>query len=298
MQSSKRRNTTLLLMSSMLMLSACSSTTQDVSDSVGGFMSNMSDTLSGTEASPPPVWASEAIIRENQCNTFTRANIESFINSYGGASLYVLSGTADEAGIKAMGTYILSAALINKAQRCMAQALSLQETMSLLEQEKDILLSGTSFSSSEIEKHREYSAQASAQIKEYSQEIEQISPEKRQSFLLGVTTFLSGTYTTSRIQDAVVDYSKKVSDSVSQSAQRAQSNPNKVVGWMQSALEVFDKSSKGGATLYIIGSGLVPHGKNLYNTGEYLIDYSRNNNLDIPADATDEFLSVSGWGDE
>jgi hypothetical protein len=258
----------------------------------------MADKMSGAEASPPPLWANEPIIQQNQCNTFTRENIQSFIDAYGGAAAYTLSGSADEAGIKAMGTYLLSATLINKAQRCMAEALALKETMSVLEQEKQILLSGTSLSNSEIEKHREYSAQASQEIQSYSEKGEKLSPDMREAFILGVTTFLTGTYTTTRIHDAVADYTKEVSKSVKESTQRAQNNPNKMLGWMQGALEVFDRSSKGGATMYIIGSGLVPHTKNLYATGEYLIDYSKSNDLDVPADATDEFLSVSGWDDD
>jgi len=157
-----KRTAHLSLIALAITLGACSAT--DATNSVSSFVSNVADTIKGGEGSEAPKWANEPLIAENECNNFTRQNVENFLLTYDGSQDLTLSGNADQAGVKAMGTYLLSAALINKAQRCMADALALKETLDLLEQEKQIILGGTSLSNSEIEKHREYSAQASQEL--------------------------------------------------------------------------------------------------------------------------------------
>ena len=292
MKKTKQYFHSFAVITSVIVLTACSAT--EIKQTVGDTYNNVAATITGSEA---PAWASAPLIAESQCNSFSYKNVENFLAVYASKENYSLKGTANEAGQRAMGTYMISAALINKAQTCMAEALELKETITLLEEEKKIILSGTSLSESEITRHREISAEANEAIVSYSQQVDELSPQKSESLVLGISTFLTGTYTTVRMEDAIADYTKKVAESSSNSAKSVKNN-NSPTAWLNAIADVFDTTAGGGATIANIGSGLVPHMKKLYSTGEYLMEYSRKNNLTLPSNATEEFMSMGGWGDE
>ncbi|WP_100642413.1 hypothetical protein [Alteromonas facilis] len=282
-----------LLVFSLLWLSGCASTGGD-DDS--GLLGNFGNMLSSND-DEKPLWANEPLVTQTMCDSFTLENITSFTNTYARNEQLNAGSSAEQAGKQAMDTYSLAAVLVNRAQLCMAEALELKDVTDTLLLEREILTSGTSMSEKEIEKHREYSASASTEIMSYSNQIDSITPEQRKLFLLGITTYLTGSYTTAKIEDAVATYTEKASDSLQRSTQAASNSTNKVAGWLNAAVEVFNTSASGGSRLYSIGSGLVPHLQKLYETGEYLIEYASENDIELPDNATTEFLALGGWND-
>lgn len=286
--------TSTMLLSALL--GGCASTDED---SDGGMLDDLSNMMSSSDAGEEqPLWANEPLVTVDECNSFTMENIESFMTTYSANSQEIETDSAKLAGKKAMERYTLAAVLVNRAQLCMAEALNMKETIDTLRKEREILLSGTSMSKGEIEKHRQYSAQASEEVRAYSAKIDTIEPEKRETLILGISTYLTGTYTTVRVQDAVERFIKKSSDAISNNTAKAKSSENKAMGWINAGLAVFDTTAGGSATLYNIGSGMTDHLLNLYDTGTYLMSFAQSENLELPSDATSEFLSVSDWGEE
>lgn len=274
-----------------LCLSGCASTENDSGDSMLGGMFE-----SSASSSSAPAWANEPLITSGECNSFTMDNVTSFVSTYASQPM-AASDSAELAGQKALDKYTLAAVLVNRAQLCMAEALDLKGTIETLEKEREILLSGTSMSKEEIEKHREYSLEASSEVKKYTTEIDSIEPEKRETLTLGIGTFLTGSYTTLRVTDAVETYVKRTSDSISSSARSAKTKKS-AEGWLAAASNIFSKASGGGEIIYNIASGMTDHVVNLYDTGNYFMEFAESQDLELPVDVTSSFLSESDWGSE
>lgn len=249
-------------------------------------MSNLS-----SKESSRPIWADEPLISGDQCDTLTVDNIKSFLIKYSQAE--DLESKSDEFGNEAMNTYTLASVLINRSQLCLSHALALKSTTENLLKEKAILLGGTSLSKKEIAQHREYSQAASKEIKAASAQVDSLAPEQKKSLILGITTYLSGTYTTMKIKKAMVKYVDKTSDKLSATAKSAKSD------YLGSAMDAvsgsFNSVLGDGKKIYDIVAGLPLHGKSLYETGTYFIEYANQQNLDLPSDTTDEFLSTVDW---
>lgn len=277
-----------------LCLSGCANTEKGNGGNVFSGVTDMFET--STSKTTAPAWANEPLITAGECNSFTMDNVSSFVSTYDSQPMGP-KDSAELAGQKAMDKYTLAAVLVNRAQLCMAQALDLKGTIETLEKEREILLSGTSLSKEEIEKHREYSAQASAEVKKFTSEIDTIEPEKRESLTLGIATFLTGSYTTVRVTDAVQTYIQRTSDDVSSSAKVAQ-RQNTAQSWLAAGQSIFSKASGGGTVIYNIASGMTDHVMSLYDTGNYFMEFAKSQDLNLPADATSGFLSESDWGTE
>jgi hypothetical protein len=244
-----------------------------------------------SKESARPIWADEALISGEQCDTLTVENIQSFLIKYSQAT--ELESGSKEIGDEAMNTYTLASVLINRSQLCLSQALALKSTTENLLKEKEILLGGTSLSKKEIEQHREYSQAASMQIKAATEQVDSLEPEQRKSLILGITTYLSGTYTTMKIKKVLNKYVDKTSDQISTITSGAKTN------FLSSAIGVVSGSLNNalsdGNKIYNIVTGLPEHGKSLYETGTYFIDYAKQQDLDLPTDTTEDFLSTTDW---
>jgi hypothetical protein len=275
---------------STFILAGCGSTGES---GEGSFLDNLTSNFAD-QAEEAPAWASEPLIQEDKCDSFSKENITSFVLTYQ-QQPFTLQTSASEAGKRAMQTYTLASALINRSQLCLAESLNLKATSEILLKEKEILLSGTSLSKKEIEKHRAYSSEASKEIQLATSKIDELSPEKRKTFILGVGTYLAGSYQTVRIKEAVANYLSKTSDTVTANASLAQSSGNNPVGWLVAGLNIATTATSGAATMYNIGGGLPDHLTNLYDTSQHLIEFSQSENLSLPSDITDEFMSVTGW---
>lgn len=272
----KNKNISALLVA--IALSSCSST-----DDLGAVFTS--------KEVNKPLWLNEPLVTGEQCDTLTVANVQSFLNKY--AQTERLEDVSSDAGLEAMNTYTLASVLINRSQLCMSEALALKSTTETLLKEKEILLSGTSMSKNEIKKHREYSEAASAEIRAATQKIASLAPEKRKSFVFGMSTYLTGTAATAKIKKALANYVEKTKGNLSQANQQVKSGS--IEGIYNTVSTSVSSLWSNGNVIHDIMEGLPGHGQNLYETGSYFIAYAKQQNLDLPADATDEFLSTVGW---
>ena len=72
----------LITVVSVTMLTlGCASTGEESDGSSGNFLTNLTDSFSDSSADAPD-WASEPLIAENRCDTFTADNVNSFLATY------------------------------------------------------------------------------------------------------------------------------------------------------------------------------------------------------------------------
>lgn len=232
----------------------------------------------GTTQVSKPLWADEPLLSASECNNLTAENITSFLVKYGTTSSLGLSASSRDL----MEKYTFSSALINRANSCMAQALDLKEVVAQLDIERKILLSGTSLSSEEMDKHRAISASASDEIRSRAEQSGELGDEQKNNFTIGIVAYLGGIYETAGMREEV----QKVATDM---ASAASGNV------MASGFSMASTLIGGGSALYTVASGFPDHGKKIYNTAEFLIDYSQSNDIDLPADATNQFGDVGGW---
>jgi hypothetical protein len=233
----------------------------------------------------PPLWADELLLAGSKCDTLTVENVNSFLQTY--MKSKVLNVNNESAGKDAMDTYTLASVLVNRSQLCLSEALALKNVTEDLLKEKAILLGGTSLGAKEIEKHREYSRQASTEIKTATAKIGTLAPEQQKSFILGTATYLTGTYTTLQIKSAIEDYVNETSKDISGGADGSMSDD--IVGYWDTIVSKAGSTFGDGKLIYNITAGLPEHTENMYETGQYFIEYAQQENLDLPSDVTSMF---------
>lgn len=222
-------------------------------------------------------WKDEPLITENQCDTFSPENISSFMQKYYQASL-VGTVTEEKSGQRALENYFFSAVLINRANLCLAETLGLEELLDDLHKEKEILAGGTSINKEDMEKHRLYSQNASIAISEKVGEIEKLSPEQKKVATIGITAFLGGSYTSSRVLDHTEELVKKF-------------NINKG-GTFQQMWDSVVKTGSQGTLIVFVYNGMTEVAKTWWDTGSNLYQFSVDNDIELPADATAMFRNM------
>lgn len=261
----------------LVFLSGCAATAT-VTDTI--------DELLGSETDiAPPLWANEPLLAGSQCDTLTVNNVNGFLQTY--MVSQISNANAESAAKDAMDTYTLASVLVNRSQLCLAEALSLKEVSEDLLKEKEILLGGTSLGKKEIEQHREYSQQASIEIKNATAEIEKLGPEQQKSFVLGTATYLTGTYTTMQMKSALERYVAKTTNYAKNLKNGVQ--PEKDKSYWDSIMDTASSFFGDGKLIYNLLAGLPDHAENMYETGKYFIEYAQQENLELPADVTDIF---------
>ncbi|MFW8590876.1 hypothetical protein ACOI22_08755 [Glaciecola sp. 2405UD65-10] len=232
------------------------------------------------EVSKP--WQNEPLVKGNECNTFSYDNIASFINTY-----YISSAnntSTDDASMKTLENYLLSAVLVNRANLCLAEALELKELISDLEEEREILIGGTSISSSEMEKHREYSTEASAAIKETVEGIDALTPQQRENLTIGISTYIGGSYTFAQTYEHALKIVEEVKENSSNSA----------MDWLNKIPELASK----GSTLAFVYDGMYSVGESWMDTTTSLYEFSKTNDVDLPDDATSMYRDMLSTQEE
>ena len=224
-------------------------------------------------------------MKGNECNTFSYDNIASFINTY-----YISSAnntSTDDASMKTLENYLLSAVLVNRANLCLAEALELKELISDLEEEREILIGGTSISSSEMNKHREYSTEASAAIKETVEEIDTLTPQQRENLTIGISTYIGGSFTFAQTYEHALEIVNEMKANSSNSA----------MDWLNKIPSLASK----GSTLAFVYDGMYTVGEAWMDTTTSLYQFSKTNDVDLPDDATAmyrDMLSTQGEFEE
>lgn len=262
------------LTSTLFLLAAVSAPSQ------AGFFDSDDDKIAAT-------WANDTLLSSDSCSGFTAADVITVI------SKYAVPKDSKDLGVSAdnlMATYMLSALSINRANICMADALDLKETKESLLEEKAILMSGTSMSEKEVEMHRKYSASASEKIMTASQEVESITPEQNLKLVVGISTFLFGTYNTYEIGESGEQLLSNLKDTGKKATSGGFGLSN-----LSSGIKAGFDTGKASLVVKKVVSGLPSHGENLYETGQYLMDFANSQDLELDSDATQVFNTMGGW---
>ena len=226
-------------------------------------------------------WQFEPLVTDNKCNTFTFDNVASFIDTYY-VSTQGFESKKEATQIKLLENYLLSAVLVNRANLCLAEALELDKLMADLHEEKKILTLGSSISESDMEKHRKYSEKASDQIKQTIEEIDSLSPEKKERLTIGISTLIGGSFTFVQTYEHAFEVIKEVGDI------KIQKNNNMMLQALEIGTSWLEKSS----VLSIVYDGMYDVGSSWMESTTALYQFSQSNDIDIPPNATSMYRDM------
>lgn len=245
------------------------------------------DKLKFNQSVEKPAWHNEKLVTCDECNSITYDNVKSFVDAYyREEEKQSMSSNDEAAGQELMQSYTMASLLINRSQLCLAQALKLKEVTDDLLKEKAILLCGTSLSKKEIKKHREYSKEASQKIISTTRKTSTLTKEQRKNFSLGTATYLTGTYMTQKTAKDVAKYIQVIADNISNdSTAVTDSNITNILNKGASMLKL-SGTAKAAGTLKNLSAGIDDHMLNLATTSKSIYQYSRKQNLKLPADAS------------
>ncbi|MEM8815973.1 MAG: hypothetical protein AAGE85_09100 [Pseudomonadota bacterium] len=251
--------------------------------------------------SPPAVaqttaWTSDPVVSGEGCENLEYGEMAQFLDTYlAGSQTY--AGSEKESGAQMLLNYTIASALVLRSQVCLAEALELKEIADDLKQQQAVLTSGTSLSKRQVKKQRKLTEQANAEIEATARELEELTPEQRERFGKGTAAYLFGTYATGQIFRSVDEYVVESAAEVQQDAKPKKSRfggipgLNQVSDAAQGAASVFRKATDVG----VVFGGLKDHTVSLYETSRFLREYSEQNEIDLPDDATDRLAEVSDW---
>lgn len=240
-------------------------------------------------------WTSDPVIAGEGCENLEYLEMAQFVDTYLNDSTGYAGG-AEESGVKMMSDYSIASALVLRSQVCLAEALELKEIADDLKRQQAVLTSGTSLSKRQIRQQRKLTAQANEEIESTARELEELTPEQRERFGKGTAAYLVGTYTTGQLFRSVDEY---VVESAAEMQQETKPKSrfggipglDQVNDVARGATNVFKKATDVG----LVFGGLKDHTVSLYQTSEFLREYSANNDVELPSDATDQLAEVSDW---
>ena len=239
-----------------------------------------------------PAWAKHPVIASDSCDSLEYSDVIEFLKKYYYPTLGY-SSKQNEAGRQMMETYAIATSLILRSQTCLAEALEIKGLTDKLKKQQKLVSSGTSMSKRELKKQRKLTTDASAKITAAAKKTEQMTPEQRKRFSLGSAAYLAGTYATARLFKTMEDYASETKDGVSALAGSSKKSgfgiPN--MDDLKKAAGVFGTAN----TVRVLFTGLQDHASNLYSTSKFLIEYSKEQKLDLPPDATEQLSSVVDW---
>lgn len=247
-------------------------------------------------------WASDPVITGEDCENLEYGQIATFVDEYLGGSMSY-AGSEKESGAQMMGNYTIASTLVLRSQVCLAEALELKRLADDLRKQRAVLTSGTSLSKREMKRQRKMTAKANAEIESTAAEIEELTPEQRERFGKGTAAYLLGTYATGQVFKSVDEYMIESANATRQEAQQAaaaaQSKSRfgslpglgEVAGAAKAGAGIFKRATEAG----VVFKGLKDHTVDLYETSQFLREYSANNDVEVPADATDQLAQVSDW---
>ena len=251
-------------------------------------LDNLTKVIPGKNKSvEKPAWQNEKLITCDVCDSITYDNVTSFLKAYNLEEQKQRASAKDEAkGRELMQSYTMASLLINRSQLCMAQALKLKKVTENLLKEKEILLSGTSLSKKEIKKHREYSKEAGQEIIDATKKTGKLTQEQRKNFTFGTATYLTGTYMTQKTVKDAHKYLNTVSDKTQKDIKAAKDGNITTILKNGVNSMPFSSAATAANTVNDLSSGIDDHMLNLAATSKSIYKYSKQQKLDLPADAT------------
>ena len=235
--------------------------------------------MSTSEYPVTRLWMDEPLISSNECNSFSWENVSSFAVKY-----YVVSETAEAAtsgsGANALENYLLSAALINRANLCMAEALEMSDVIAQLNEERNILIGGTSISETELAKHRTLSKGVTLAINDKVAEVEKLSPDQSVAMTIGIGSFALGSFTSTK----TLEYAK---DMVAESSSMASGGMTSIIANAGTAVNAVGQA----AIFAVVVNGLTDLGPTWWDTSKTLYAFAENTDgVSVPVDPTSLFL--------
>lgn len=244
---------------------------------VGSYLLALLVLLSGKLYAQDGNWFDDPVISSDQCAKLDYPEVVDFLTTYYYPT-FGASSSHDESGEDMMQAYAIASSLILRSQICMAEALELKEITDKLKKEQAIVASGTSMSRKEIKKQRKLSAEASTQIEAAAEKDKELTPEQRKTFSIGAAAYLAGTHATAELFQKVKNFAQATKEEATGG------------GFMKKSFsDGFNKikSTVGTAnTVRVISKGMKDHTKQLITTSKFLMDYSKQEDMDLPSEAT------------
>jgi hypothetical protein len=244
-------------------------------------------------------WSNEAVFANASCSSFSFEEVHKFIqNAYVAVTLEAMTSGSSN-GAEVVQNYFLSAALINRANTCIASALELTKVMADLEIERQILLGGTSIDEAQLVEHRRASKAVTQAIREKVAELDRVRPEQRKTMSIGISTFLGGTYTGVETLKDLVDLSKGTADQIEKAGddvKRANDSGGILGGIIVAAEKTYENAAgvfSKGSNIKFISAGMKDVVEDWYKTASVLSAFAKVNDIDIPESASDYYNDAS-----
>lgn len=241
-------------------------------------------------------WTSDPVVTDEGCDNLEYVDVATFLESYLTAS-DSYEGSKKESSAAMLLHYTIASALVNRSQGCLAEALELKSLTDQLKEQQVLLTSGTSMSKQQVKKQRELTAEANAEIEAAADQIEELTPEQRDRFSKGTSTYFAGTYATGEVFRSIEGY---VTETGSAAAQ--QLNDDKPRTGLLGGLGAMADAAKGAASVFDIAKGagfvfkgLKDHTTELVKTSQYLKSYSDEKDVELPEDATNQLAGFNDW---
>jgi hypothetical protein len=240
-------------------------------------------------------WTSHPVMAAEGCDNLQYVEVADFLQTHYYPSL-TYGSSQDESGQQMLTNYGIAGTLVARSQACLADALELKELSDELREQTALLKSGTSMSKRQLKKQRALTAEANAEIEAAAARLEELTPEQRERFGKGSAAYLAGAYATSQLFRSIDEYLVETRKDVGQSSKpksRFGGLPGigKVTDSVGGVVSAFGKASDAGR----IFAGLKDHVANLYETSQFLAAYSREKEIELPADATNQLAEFSDW---
>jgi len=239
-------------------------------------------------------WISDPIIQAESCDKLEYENVVTFLQTYFYPTLGYTAAQR-KVGRDMMANYAIASALISRSQICLAEALELKKLTDQLKKQNAVLTSGTSMSKRQLKKQRKLTAEANEKISAAAEEAGELTPDQRKTFAMGTAAYLAGTYATAQLFRSVDDYLVETKDSVSETVESTTSDTSTFglpgLGSVKKVVGTFGTAN----TVTVLFRGLNDHVGDLYTTSRFLMDYSQRQNIELPADATDQLASMTDW---
>lgn len=246
--------------------------------------------LFSKKKSPAP-WANEPMLKSESCGDISYKDVAEFVIKY-------MPKEQDTSNVKKASkrlttSYMVASIAVNQANLCLADALELKAVKEDLLAERELLKSGTSASKKEIKKQRQYAASASKKMQEAALKAKTLEPAQQQTFIIGASAYLLGTYNTYEIKEDGEKLLKVTEADLAKTKSKAKSgfslgNITDAAGKGKDYIAAIDTMKK-------VLAGLPKHLPKLVTTAKFFIEYADQQNLTLDEDATEEFnASVSG----
>lgn len=241
-------------------------------------------------------WTSDPVVTDEGCENLEYVDVATFLESYLTAS-DGYEGSKKESSAAMLLHYTIASALVNRSQGCLAEALELKALTDQLKEQQALLTSGTSMSKQQVKKQRELTAEANAEIEAAAAQIEELTPEQKDRFSKGSSTYFAGTYATGEVFRSIEGYVTETSSAAAQ--QLSDDKPRSgLLGGLGAVADV----AKGAANVFgmakgagYVFKGLKDHTTELVKTSQYLKSYSDDKDIELPEDATNQLTGFDDW---